>query len=66
MVLGSLEIYREVATPWSNDKLAVGNPWSEPANALIVWAVELSLYTAAAGLLTWGSIRRLRATWGES
>ena len=66
MVGGSLGTYREVATPWSNQKLGVGNPWSEPANALIVWAVELALYAAAAGLLTWGSIRRLRATWGES
>src|SRR5262249_57633032 len=66
MVGGSLGTYREVATPWSNHQLGVGNPWSEPANALIVWAVELALYAAAAGLLTWGSIRRLRATWGES
>jgi hypothetical protein len=66
MVGGALGTYSEVATGWSYRELGAGNPWSVPEHALIVWAVELAFYGATAGLLTWGSIRRLRATWGAS
>jgi hypothetical protein len=50
---------------WMNGGLAGSHPWIASLDVLIGLAYTAISFAAAAGILTWWSIRRLRANWGQ-
>ena len=65
LIWTSLMSYAQVSNLWSNPGLSVSQPWTPSLTMVGVFLVVTAAYASGAGLLSFWSIRRLRATWGR-
>jgi len=66
MLWQSLASYREVAEWWSIVSQALDQGRAVPLTLLGLPALMMTLYATTAGLLSYGTIRRLGTTWGRA
>ncbi len=61
----SLVSYPEVRALWLNGGPLLSDPWAPTPFVVVVFVVVTAIYAGVAALLSFWSIRRLRATWGQ-